>query len=139
MRLCLLLTHYRAKASCGPAALGMLRALERMAVSYPYAILTRRLLASDSGAAWLRGCMSHDLNSPCATANAIAPMQWWCCGIRDGLQMAALTVAMGLGGYCVASTPAIGNARLAKRLGMGVIILRRFGCRQAEPTSTPTR
>ncbi|CUX76509.1 Cysteine--tRNA ligase [Candidatus Tremblaya princeps] len=131
VRLCLLLTHYRAQASCGPGCMRLaLRALDRMVVGFPYAILTPYAADwTDERAVWLRGCMSNDLNSQRAAVNAIGPMQRSCCGIRDRLQIAALTVAMGLACYAVASTQAMGNARLAKRIGMGIIILRRCGCR----------
>jgi len=131
VRLCLLLTHYRAQASCGPGCMRLaLRALERMAVGFPYPILTPYAADwTDERAALLRECMSNDLNSQRATVNAIGLMQRSCCGIRDRLQIAAITAAMGLGCYCFASTPAIGNARLARRIGRSIIILRRCGCR----------
>ncbi|CUX76481.1 Aspartokinase [Candidatus Tremblaya princeps] len=54
-------------------------------------------------------------------------MQRSCCGIRDRLQIAALTVAMGLGCYCVAQYQAMGNARRARGIGMGIRIQRAAG------------
>lgn len=65
LRLCLLLTYYRAQACFGPGCMRLaLRALEGMEVGYPYAILTPYEADwTDERAAWLRGCMFNDLNS----------------------------------------------------------------------------